>query len=618
MIDNRQINAEMKKLINHFLQNNFLDLANEKNPNRAFIRQILFPFYKNFKSLSTIDFSFPITVLVGKNGSGKSSILHALYGCPHGPTTEDFWFSTDVDPIKDGDGKRRHCYVYTYRQNGKDAKVFYARASRPGTKTKRKDPEYWETQKPNKKYDMDETKRFPPMEAKVTYVDFREQLSAYDKFFYFGNTNGLKKHKSKQDFIRYKSEFLNNALTKDKIYKNKDGQNINSKPVSLTPKELHYISIILGVDYKKGKIVHHNFFRNEGESILLTKGNLTYTEAHAGSGEFAVANLVHQIFKLNKNENNLILLDEPETSLYPGAQKRLLYFLLKMVQSLHCQIVIATHSQNFISELPDLAIKAIHFDSTEGISYIANGCSPLRVFEELDLPISKCNIYTEDRAAALLVQAVAKNENISKYFSISYEGDGATSLLKTYILSDSSGNGLNNYYILDGDMKKEKVNIDKLPEGKLKDKEYINNLCNKICKKISFPSSKGSDNKNQEDIIKYNAQVKYLRYYFSNVFYLPKSTTPESIVKDYEFLKRSVSLSNIDLRETKDHSLKDIYYDIVKAKLLIDSPSNEQYYTFIQELIANWVRKHSKSPEYLSIKGTLLEIKSSYDNRTGK
>ena len=49
---------------------------------KKYISNIYFPFYKNFEEFSKMDFNFPLTVIVGKNGSGKSSILHALYGCP--------------------------------------------------------------------------------------------------------------------------------------------------------------------------------------------------------------------------------------------------------------------------------------------------------------------------------------------------------------------------------------------------------------------------------------------------------------------------------------------------------------------------------------------------------
>lgn len=42
-----------------------------------YIEYMQFPKYKNLKENTRIDFSFPLTMLVGKNGTGKSSVLHA-------------------------------------------------------------------------------------------------------------------------------------------------------------------------------------------------------------------------------------------------------------------------------------------------------------------------------------------------------------------------------------------------------------------------------------------------------------------------------------------------------------------------------------------------------------
>ena len=58
-----------------------------------------FPNFKGLESKAKIDFPFPFTALVGANGIGKSSILHALQGMPDGETTAKFWFSTALDPI---------------------------------------------------------------------------------------------------------------------------------------------------------------------------------------------------------------------------------------------------------------------------------------------------------------------------------------------------------------------------------------------------------------------------------------------------------------------------------------------------------------------------------------
>lgn len=73
----------------------------ENNCFPNYIEYIQFPFYKNMQKQTKIQFNFPFTVLIGKNGSGKSSVLHALYGAPEKKSCSDFWFSTEVDPIKE-------------------------------------------------------------------------------------------------------------------------------------------------------------------------------------------------------------------------------------------------------------------------------------------------------------------------------------------------------------------------------------------------------------------------------------------------------------------------------------------------------------------------------------
>lgn len=51
---------------------------------KQYIEYIRYPFFRNLVENTRIDFDFPITFLVGKNGGGKSSTLQSLYGCPQG------------------------------------------------------------------------------------------------------------------------------------------------------------------------------------------------------------------------------------------------------------------------------------------------------------------------------------------------------------------------------------------------------------------------------------------------------------------------------------------------------------------------------------------------------
>lgn len=187
---------------------------------------------------------------------------------------------------------------------------------------------------------MSSQERFAPIDENVIYLDFREEMSAFDKFFYFGNLKGLKSSK-KQDFIRETSPKLEKVFDKNKIYHTSKGADQNKKFEKLTSYELKVASEILGTKYVYGKIVRHHFYRNWGYSALVKKGDNSYTESHAGSGEYAIIKLIHTLQKIK--EPTLILLDEPETSLYPGAQKRLLQYLLAIVKKTRSQMIISTH-----------------------------------------------------------------------------------------------------------------------------------------------------------------------------------------------------------------------------------------------------------------------------------
>jgi hypothetical protein len=84
-----------------------------------YIRHIRFPRYKNLASDFRIDFSFPVTALVGPNGINKSSILVALQGAPRDRSPSQYWFSTKMDPIEET-GDLPNSLVYGYKRPDDD------------------------------------------------------------------------------------------------------------------------------------------------------------------------------------------------------------------------------------------------------------------------------------------------------------------------------------------------------------------------------------------------------------------------------------------------------------------------------------------------------------------
>jgi hypothetical protein len=260
-----------------------------------YIEYIRFPNFKNLEKNTKINFDFPLTFFVGKNGGGKSSTLLSLYGAPKGYSLGDYWFETELDPIKDLK-TNRNCFIYSVDNN----EVLKQRAPR------KNNLDYWEPSRPVAKYDMNIEQRNSPVEKKVEYIDFRSELSSYDSFMYFSSFNPTKTLKKKQDYIRRYSKKLKEAIEQRSII-SLYSRVRNKRVIELTNEEVETISSILGKNYSSVKIIDHGFFKQWGFSVKFTSPDMSYSEAFAGSGETAIMVLVHRIHK--SSNNSLLLLD---------------------------------------------------------------------------------------------------------------------------------------------------------------------------------------------------------------------------------------------------------------------------------------------------------------------
>ncbi len=311
-------------------------------PLKKFITHIRFPNFKNLQPGTRVSFEFPVTALVGANGSGKTSVLHALYGAPLRKSTSDFWFSTAVDPIEDGnDNPSRFIYGHWLQNLRKVVETRKARYRKFRKVADRKipDPDYWE---PTKTTPGDAMKPMPtgdnrplpagrdkdrwnPAKLKVLYLNFKTELGAFDRFFNFGVNKKTKLLLTKQDRLRKGAQRLKVALETKKTYGN---QKIFRR-LKLSEQELAICARIVGKKYSSAQITEHNFFpgargntvkfRTSPRTALADKSieqtqNVGYTEAFAGSGEIAIVDLVSKVMRAERN--TLILLDEPELSLH--------------------------------------------------------------------------------------------------------------------------------------------------------------------------------------------------------------------------------------------------------------------------------------------------------------
>jgi predicted ATPase len=500
-----------------------------RNAFRNYIEYIQFPYFRNLEKNTRITFQFPLTVFVGQNGSGKSSTLHALFGAPRKNTPFEFWFSTAVDPIQEvSDGGDRHSFFYVYKNaRNEELEVLKQRIF------KRNNPDYWETARPNLSYGMKKIEgggRNQPIEKEVIYFDFRAELSAFDKYFYFKTPRKGVRIKNKQDFLRKHSVFLRRIIDGSNTTITRYGEIKNERLRVLSAAELQSISFILGKKYVSGKIVRHKLFEEWGYSVIFETNHFSYSEAFAGSGEMAVVRLVLEV--LGAQEYSLVLLDEPEVSLHPGAQKRLKHFLLEETRRKRLQVVISTHSPSIIEDLPANAIK-VFTQLPTGKFNVNNEVTPHEAFFHLEQTSSTRKTFiVEDLLSKQIVNGILHEmgESVASLFHVNFYTGGASVIKNHFINVYSQAGELNKFIIFDGDQKQveKHFNPDLLLEAEQTNERLKKEISLQTGSDVPFYPD-GSDNQGSRHDQEKELRKAYLKFYLRNVFYLPKKT-PEEII----------------------------------------------------------------------------------------
>ena len=300
----------------------------------------------------------------------------------------------------------------------------------------------------------------------------------------------------------------------------------------LSDDEIKAINSIIGKNYTGGKVVEHRFFEGWGTTVAFSTSARQYTDAFAGSGEGAVVRLVLEVEAAKPG--SLVLLDEPETSLHPGAQERVLAYLLERIRRKQLQVVISTHAPTLVQHLPREAIKVFSLNA-DGLAEVI----PDRPAEEAFHYIGHrydtgINILVEDRLAKAVVDAAiqSKGPAFAKRFSVSF-GPGGDSSIKKDIAVYSRG-GVGPVILLDGDQtpkvgEGEDLHVDtsKITIGDRNPAQLMSLIERQTGSPIEF-----AKNSNMTDDEKSDIYVAYLDYYRRNVYYLPFSTPEEAIWDD--------------------------------------------------------------------------------------
>lgn len=352
---------------------------------------------KKLKNIRDFYISFEdknITGILGPNGYGKSTILHALACCfqPVNDTQENYKFSNFFLPHPDALWKGSELtIVHTYRQGAQlNSKVEkeYAKSS------DRWKPIY---------------KRRPTRNVHYFGVDSCVPLIEAEK-------QNVK--------LNYSTSTISEEIVKTIL--DKASSCLNKK---YTAYNIH--------DSGKGK-----------KFIGVEANGTRYSALTMSAGEQKIFLLLEKVFRAEKN--SLILIDELDLLLHDSAMKKLIKVVHERAKDYQLQIVFTTHRESVL-ELSDL-INIRHIFDTPDKTLCFNETKPDAINRLTGNQPRPIEVFVEDDLAVVIVKKVASQLGISKYVSIQRFGAAINcfTILAGLILSGQ--NCENSIFVLDGDV----------------------------------------------------------------------------------------------------------------------------------------------------------------------
>jgi AAA15 family ATPase/GTPase len=349
---------------------------------------------KNIKNLCISFEPKNITGILGPNGYGKSTILHALACCfqPPDEKQENYKFSDFFIPHPDAlwEGSKLKI-IHTYRQEN----YIYQNAEKPyGKSSDRWKPIY---------------KRRPIRNV-----------------HYFGVENcvPLIESEKQNSKINYSTSLASEEIIKIILEK---------------------ASICLNKRYTAYNI--HD--RGKGKTFIGVEADGTrYSALSMSAGEQKIFLLLEKIFRANKH--SLILIDEIDLLLHDSAMKNLIGIISERAEKYDLQVIFTTHRESVL-ELSDL-INVRHIFGTSEKTLCFDETKPDAINRLTGTQPKPIEIFVEDDLALTIVKKVAGQVGISRHVSIQRFGSAINCFTTLAGLLLSGDSCEDNLFLLDGDV----------------------------------------------------------------------------------------------------------------------------------------------------------------------
>lgn len=453
---------------------------------------------KRFKEKADFNFIFPLTVLVGQNGSGKTTVTRAIKLLKSNYEPQCEFFETEIDD--GGFANARFDYIVDGH------KLAYQHTVKP--------------RKWNLEGDL-------PQRVSITSIQTKSFVGGIEKSFLYDNIAKSARREDQVDYVQKQAHKI----------QQEPQEGSSKRRYSMTENEIEVVNRILDSHYQAIEIIRHKFFRGTWATNILFQNESSFCEYNSGSGEFLVATIVREVEKAQNN--SIVLIEEPEVSLHPRAQYRLVEYFFDAIKRKHIQMIITTHSEHIVELLPKEAVICLR--KNEGETYVQQNVIPELAFLEIGSPIiNRKRIIVEDEMAKRIVEKVLEEEGLNELVSVEFYPGGCSNLKKYTILTFARTNIKSQYVLFDGDQFNEAVPDFGSVLERDKTISYYKDQFRRIVGMRSSTMDWGLDanpdegrlNEEQEK----NQIENYLLFYKSNVFFLPE-VIPEDIIYDEEYLR---------------------------------------------------------------------------------
>lgn len=363
-------------------------------PTQQIIRSLKINLLKNIRDLE-IDFSVSgLTAIMGVNGSGKSTILHALACCykPLPDSEQHDWkfrefYTPNTDSLWQGSSfSMFHDYRLDRIQLANQEVSYSKQADRWAPRYERRPARH------------------------ISFIGIESCVPVIEK-------------EKRQSFIRYTTsplttEIANLIKEKASFVMNRDYSSYNIH----TTRNSRYI----GVEHERCR----------------------YSALSMGAGEQRIFHILENVF--NAPKYSLILIDEIDLLLHVHALKKLLQVLKERATLKNLQIIFTTHSL-LILNLADI-VNVRYIYQTNEKTFCLKEIKPDIVYYLTGDIRKPLKIFVEDPLSKTIVKNVCQRLQMSRYVDIQEFGPAANSftLVSGFLLQ---GKDLSNYlFLIDGDV----------------------------------------------------------------------------------------------------------------------------------------------------------------------